>query len=497
MTSGPALRLPLSLQARVALPAPALVGLALGGVLTGLVIGELILVESYQLALAAALAPPIAVAVWRRPLLAVPVWLLLAPLVMAVDGSGARRVYWLIHRALPLAALLALLVRPMLVSGVRRLPRPGLPELLMGGYLAATLASIAYASPTPLADAFVLYDRVFIPITLYLIIRLSEPDDDALRRWFPVLAVLVLSQAVFGLLSWVAPELLPGPWLNRAGNRTTGSLSHANVYAISLLFAAALSLHLGSKAPRGTLRRLLPPVLFVIAVSMAVVTLSRAAWLAALVVLAAIARLRPRTGVAVLMIAAATLTVVLQTNVLTVDGQRLSDRLYSQQSEQSALSRVPVVVGSLRMFEERPVAGWGYNRFDEVNWQFQRGIDRLYVPDKEHASHNLYLTILAEQGLLGIVLYLGPAVVLLARARRLRVWRARAPDRTLAVGVCAVLVGHAVVSQFSNMRVPFGLGVWWICLGLLATVIARAQRSGASPHEPPQRASVPLREGPQ
>jgi O-antigen ligase len=497
VTSGPALRLPLRLQARVALPAPALMALAVAGALVGLIVGQLVLAESYQLALAAALAPPIAVVVWRRPLLAIPVWLLLAPLVMAVDGTSARRVYWLVHRALPFVALAALLVRPMLVSGLRSLPRPGLPELLMGGYLAATLASIAYTSPTPVADAFVLYDRVFIPMTLYLLIRFSEPDDNVLRRWLPVLAVLVISQAVFGVLSWVAPELLPDPWLNRVGNRTTGSLSHANVYAISLLFAAVLSLHLGSKAPRGTWQRRIPPVLFAIAVFMAVVTLSRAAWLAALVVAAAVAWVRPRTAAAVLMISVAALTVVLQANTLTVDGQLVSDRLYSQQSEQSALSRVPVVVGSLRMFEERPVEGWGYNRFDEVNWQFQRGIDRLYVPDKQHASHNLYLTILAEQGLLGLVLYLGPAVVLLARARRLGVWRARAPDRALAVGVCAVLVGHAVISQFSNMRVPFGLGVWWICLGLLATVIARAQRSSATRPTSPQGPSVPLRRGPE
>jgi len=84
------------------------------------------------------------------------------------------------------------------------------------------------------------------------------------------------------------------------------------------------------------------------------------------------------------------------------------------------------------------------------------------------------------------VLYLGPVTLLLVRSRRHRIWRRDQPDWRLAVGAWLVVTGHVVVSNFANMRVAFGLGVWWISLALVASLVDRAQREAAE-----RRASLP------
>jgi O-antigen ligase len=461
-------------------PPKAAVGVVLVGVLSvaGLVlalgVGEFTARETYLLAIAGVVVLPIAASLYRRPVAVVALWLLLAPLVVVVDDSAARRVFWLVHRLLPLAAVGATLLGPLLGTTLRRLPRPGLVEGLMAGYVVASLISITDTSPGMLDDTYLLYDRVAVPMMLFLVLRMAAPEDCTIDRWFPVLAVLVLSQAAFGVLSWIAPELLPEAWLNRAGSRTTGSLRHPNVYGISLLFAAGLAFNLGRVAPPRSLRRLFSLPLLLIGVVMAVLTLSRATWLAVLVVMGGIAWMHPR---AILKLCAATIPVVMlvfSSGVLGITSDGVSDRFYSSTSEESALSRLPVIVASVRMFEAKPLTGWGYGRFDDFDQEFQESIPGLFVPTKDHASHNLYLTILSEQGIVGLGLYLGPALVLAVRTIRSRRYLPTRRDRLQVATLWFVLGGHLVVTMFSNMRVVFGLGIWWICLGLIAVVTDRA-----------------------
>ena len=93
------------------------------------------------------------------------------------------------------------------------------------------------------------------------------------------------------------------------------------------------------------------------------------------------------------------------------------NRLESEESEESALSRLPVVYASLRMFVEEPSFGFGYENFDRFDREFQRPVGNLVAPEKDHASHNLYLTIFVEQGVVGFALFCGPAVWWLVRTR--------------------------------------------------------------------------------
>lgn len=438
-----------------------------------LVVAVLLVAGLWYVAIALLIAVPGLIVLHRYPLAAVMVWLGLAPFLMAIEGGGAaRHVYWGVHRLLPMAALLLVVFGTMAGARRNRLPRLGWPEAMMAGYIVITILSIAYRSLDPLVTAIYMYDHVIIPMALYLLVRLAVPGERELRRLVPFLAFLLVTQALIGALSWTIPGSLPSSWLNRE-ERTTGTLRHPNVYAIVLLFAGMYLSHFGQIVRDRPRIRIVTSWLMVVAVAMAFATLSRAAWLAAVVVTIGLFYIHPQvarrvTATAVLVLFVASMVGALSAGTREV----LGDRLYSEASAESALSRLPVMVSSVRMLEQKPIWGWGYDDFNRYNFQFVRSIEGLYVPDKDHSSHNLFLTLLAEQGLVGFALYLGPAAWWLARTPTAlkflgdEGFRSRSLVRLLWLAMAA----QVVVYNFSNLRVAFGLGVWWLVLGLLGSL---------------------------
>jgi O-antigen ligase len=239
-----------------------------------------------------------------------------------------------------------------------------------------------------------------------------------------------------------------------------------------MLFVALFLMHLGLSQRRGT-RLLL--WLVPVALTMVFMTYTRASWLAGLVVVLGVFTIYPRyiTKLFVIVIVASLLLVAF--GRIDTQIELAQQRLLSEQSEESALSRLPVIVASLRMARQRPLTGWGYENFDRYDTRFQGSVGNLVVPDKDHASHNLYLTLLAEQGLPGFLFYMTPFFYWLAQART--PWRTMPKDgvvsRKLLVCLWLMLVSHVVVNNYSNMRIEWGLGLFWITLGLIASLTER------------------------
>ena len=450
-----------------------LAGAAAAALLCATVVAYLVAKGRPELALGLLLAVPAAIGILRYPLAAVAIWLVVTPFLVATDGGAIRMVYWLVHRALPVIALLNLVIGAWL--GARRTrPSLGWPEAAMVAYLALSQLSILFASADVLATTYHLYDRVFIPMCLYLIVRLAEPDERDLRRLVPIAVYLLVSQAAIGILQWAAPQVLPGAWLERIGLRTTGSLSHANVYGTTMLFAGLILLYAGMSRTRAQGRwRLL--ALFPASLVLVVLTYSRASWLAGLVVLLGLFAIHPRYVTNLVLVGIVIGVALFTSGRIDQQVQLVQQRFRSERSEESALSRLPVMAASVRMFQERPLLGWGYGNFDRYDRQFQGAVGDLVVPQKDHASHNLYLTILAEQGVLGLFCFLAPAAWWLTATRR--AWRTRPAggplNRNLFVILWLVLVAHVVVNNYSNMRVVYGLGLWWLTLGIIAALVTR------------------------
>jgi O-antigen ligase len=465
-----------------------------GAVLAGAAIGGLVAVGQWYAALGLILAlilGLLGVLLLRRHRLAVIIlWLLVAPFVVETNSALLRKLFWLIHRGLPVAVL-GVMVLGILVGDRHRSSRLGWPETLMGGYVLASLLSIFYTSDDPMATAVLFYDRVVIPMCLYLIIRLVEPDESELRQLVPVGVFILVTQSALGVLQWIAPQLLPSAWLGLEGARTTGSLVHPNVFATTLLFCGLLSLHSALSVSRPVSSRRGLMILFLLAIVMAFLTFSRASWLAASVMIGGLLFVYPRALRRLALIAVSIVGLLLVAGFLSGIGNFAADRFDSPSSEQSALSRLPVAVASVRMFAERPLFGWGYENFDKFDRQFQTTVAGFY-PDKDQSHHNLFLTLLAEQGLLGLLLYVGPTVWWLALTPSAL---ANMPQqgflsRRLLIILWLIAGSFFIVNLFSNFRVTFGFGMWWITLGLIGSLVDRYHPRRKQPDDNPHQSAV-------
>jgi O-antigen ligase len=443
-------------------------GLAGAVFLTGGVVAYLLAAGLWFVVVALLVALPAFVVLHRVPLAAIVIWAVAAPYLLQTGGA-VRYAYWTAHRALPVAVLVVLVASRMLGIRTRPLGRLGAPELLMAGYLVVSLLSVGYTAVDAAGSFMNLYDRVVIPMCLYLVVRLARPSDEALRLLVPVAALTVLAQGAVGAASWISPGMLPTDWLGREGTRTVGSLGSPSVYGVTMLAAGAFCLHAAASERRPAVRIALR-VVFAVAVLMAVVTFTRGVWLAAVLVVVATAIVHPHQLRRVALAVVPIIVVLLLTGAASGQIRTIEARFGN---EQTALSRLPVALASWRMLEEKPLTGWGFGNFDEFDRDFQAEASGFF-PEKDHSSHNLYLTLLAEQGLIGTLLFLGPAIWLLARTVAVYPWLPRSGwrSRKLVVLLWGVLAAHVAVNNFSNMKVVFGLGQWWLVLGIIATLVS-------------------------
>jgi hypothetical protein len=459
-------------------------GAALGAaaIVGGAVIGSLVGAGIWYVALVLILGLPAFVLLHRHPLLAVSVWLVVSPLVSATDGTGVRHLYWFVHRALPVAALAALAVSTLLGLRARPLPRLGWPEVLMGGYVAVTLLSIGYTAPDALANVYILYDTVVVPMCLYLLVRLSDPGEAEVRMLVPAVVFILFTQTAVGLLAWNAPEVLPDEWARKAGERTTGTLRSADVFGTTMAFCGLFLLHVGVQTRRAR-ERVAATALFLLAMLMVFLSFSRASWLAGLVAATGALLMYRRYLGQLALLVVPILLVVWASGAFTQQFDLAEYRLTSAQSEESALSRLPAAQAALRMFDQEPAVGWGYQNFDLYSRPFQGQVGDLVGAAKPHASHNLYLTVLAEQGVVGLVLLVGPVVVWLMRTRASIPYMPGTGllGRELVLSLWLIVAAYHVTNNFSRMYVTTGLGLFWLTLGLLASVVERHRPRAAPP----------------
>jgi hypothetical protein len=465
------------------------VAAVLGGAVFAILLGS----GARFLAVGMLLAVPALVVLHRYPMAAIAVWIVVVPFVAVTESMSTRKLFWLVHRGLPAATVGVIVLGALSGVAARKLPRLGLPELMMAGSVAVALVSIVYRSNTPRESTYYLYDTVVVPMLLYLVVRLLQPSGRDLRRLVPAVIFLLVSQSVIGLISWSAPDVLPSEWLGKLGERTTGSLRSVDTYTTTIIFAGVYLLHAGlSNRPR----RAWPIVLFILSMVIVFLTFSRSSWLAGAVVIVGTLVAHRAAARRLVAIALAVVVVVLGSGVLNEQIAFARARVESEQSRESALSRLPVIVAAVRMFEAKPLTGWGYESFDRYDRDFQQRVGDLVYPVKDHASHNLFLTTLAEQGLVGFVLLFGPMFVWLVRTKRR--WRALPMsgflDRRLAAALSLVLASFVIVNCFFRMQISFGFGLWWLTLGLLASLVARTDRSRhADPAGPPVHISAGAR----
>ena len=442
--------------------------LALG---LSLILAVLIVNQTWHLALALTLAIPAAILFVRYPFAGVLIWLLVLPYFLNSPGTVGKLIFWGLHRVMVPAALGLTILSGWLGIREKRPVRIRLADWFMLLFLGLLFANILLFNDRTMRTMVDAYDEIVVPFCMYWLIRASAPDEKDMRLFLGVAFVTLLLQIAIGLSSWFAPQLLPLQWLGLGGARTVGSLRNPAVYSSTLLLLTAVLVHhvMRSKAkgPRVAMLFFLCLALYCVFLSF-----SRGSWLGASVVLLGLLFVYPRIMLR--------LVLILGFILLVLGGSVLSDqiawgweRLTGAEAQNSAESRVTGIDAAIRMTRVRPFFGWGYGNFDEAKESFVRRVGDIQI--HEATSHNTYLTISAELGLIGLFLYLFPAGWLLVRSVKVRrkLPREGHLDSSLLLLLWLVVLDMLIVTNFMDMIrfFSFGTTIWWLVLGLIASII--------------------------
>ena len=444
----------------------------LGMTLAGVVIARVIAGGDWLFAVVGVFAIPAFLTLLRFPFITLIIWMVLSPFLVQTPTAAERAVYWLIHRTLPVVTLGIMFISSTLRISTRRLPRLGLAEYAMLGYVGVTVASIILQNNSISATLILFYDKVFIPMCLYMLVKLAAPGENTLKWLVPVAFYIVVTQTAIGTISWIMPSVLPSSWTKYAGLRTTGSLNSVGVFTTALTFFGMFLLYAALKTKSGWKRNLLI-FGFVLKIYADLISYSRASWLGGILVLFGIFMLYPRF-LSRLMLWFLPIVVLVSGTLFATQLKWAQERFYSEDSAHSALSRLPVLVAAYRMFEAKPIFGWGYNNFDRYDRQFQGRFGDLVNPDeKDLTSHNMYLTLLAEQGIVGFALLQLPVYWLLFKTIKLRskLPRSGFKSRNMVYMLWFVILSFVVIMNFTPIVVVFGLSLYWVTLGLISNAL--------------------------
>ena len=342
-------------------------------------------------------------------------WLVVAPFLQASadDSELGRTLTWGLYTAPALVMLGLTLVRRDRSASARWI------DWLPGLYVLYVLVSIALttdlleSNATGTAKAFVL----FVAIGSIVYYFLTFGPGSAVRSE-TIIAVLLVSGIVQGGLAVLDSTIGWNVWRYDGWQHVSGGARAVSTLTNPALLGGFLGATMAVavavlvwEGPR-SLRRLSWVTLFAAAPGL-LLTLTRGPILAtalALVLLLLIGRARI-VGLGVLAVGAIAIVLLLPSLRDTeVYRARVADTVNIQ-------GREALQDWSLRLAAEKPVLGWGYGSFDRV--KNTSGYSAEGVPIKnvlEYTSHNTYLTVLVELGVLGLALLLGGFGVLGAQA---------------------------------------------------------------------------------
>ncbi|MFC2023139.1 O-antigen ligase family protein [Chloroflexota bacterium] len=435
-------------------------------------------------------AGPAVLILIRYPILAVMIWLLLFPYFLSSSMAGVATMHWVLHRALIPVTLGFVVISGWLGIGRRESVRPGPAEWSMLAFLTVSLVSIFLWSQQPVRSTSNLYDRVFVPFCAYWLLRLTVRGMKDLERFLGVVLITLVAQVSISLSSWFAPQVLPPAYQFTAWSqgRTVGTLRTAEVFSSTVVFLALLLYHYALSCGAGWRRRLLV-ALFSLTVFAVFLSFSRSSWVGVAAVLAGLLLIYPKTTSRLILVLVL-LAVIVGGSFMADEFAWAYERLTSELAQRSVGGRVIVNNAMIEMAKERPFFGWGYNRYRYYISQYKVPVGEISVVGRWHiTSHNSYLTIMAELGVPALLIYLLPAGWWLFKSLQARKWLPGEGFwswRLVAVLWLALLhmfiEGNSVDMMSHN---PFGTTLWWMALGLIATVVGpRPSVERPSPMKP-------------
>ena len=452
----------------------------------GLFLGMLVAKGAWYYAIGMLLMVPFAIALISRPFLGIILWLLVMPFIGILPNPAMM--YWFFHRILIVLVLALTIINNRWRETDKhvQLKLPDIAVLTLVGFVPILIIASQTDLYQPLINGV---DRILIPLLIYISIRLNplDKEDNKLLLW-TVLFVAV-SQGLIGLMSIFAPGVLPSSLQAYRQGYASGTLANPNVYAIALVFCALLLFESAMKRQPGWVR-----YLFLLACGLCVIgvffSMERAAWLSLALVLLGLLWIYPKPMIRFLLTGGIVIGGLLAAGFLSKYIGSASDRL---NHNQPVYDRIVVSDAMIQMVKEKPVFGWGYETLNTNIAQYYRTLGAARIARGLVTSHNTYLTIVTEQGLITLLLYLFPVLWLLVKSilDRRRISREGKWHKSMLVVLWLAALNYFITSNFLDIRFfPYGIGLWWLTLGLIANIVAPMVGSSTAPIEDRENISL-------
>ena len=388
-------------------------------------------------------------------------WFALAPFLQeAIIHPGIGNRLDLLYRGPPLILLFVTLIRraPGMRGRCQDLLLPG----LYLGYVILALALSQWV-PTTSTTYRTMYYTTGIGIVLYYVTAFGLPNltmRSVAHAFFAsgtLVALLAIIQAAIGWSPWA-----DNGWT--ADNRVVGPLQNPAVIGAFLgaVVAMAVAAYVW-EADRGMKKvAVLAAIPSLAAIGL---TYTRSSILGAIVValLIGMTRLRTRLVTLGVVLFAALLIAASWGRIATTSAYQ--DRFSNRTNVQA---RVLIQDWSIELAKRRPVFGWGYGSFDQVKNSTEFG-STGGIPasfGRESTSHNTFLTVLVELGLLGILLFLTTFVIVLTRA--VPVARKAFAERWFFIGAIGTILVYILNATSIDMRFfSFVPALAFVFLGLV------------------------------
>ena len=375
--------------------------------------------------------------------------------------------------AIGLAALGAI----ALAQSRNALPVPGmsiglflLTALLV---LQVALGEVAYPLRSAMGALYAIWAGLLVMLGAWLRSELGEAlVSRALQWWFAVAGVLA---AASGFIQYYHIPLPSAIYTTTQPiNAMIGTLNQPNNFADYLGCALISVAFLYARDALRALPTLLAALPLVVGMTLSG---SRSSWGYVLIVFALVPLLRPsgRTGEAkrVLQFACYALALFLLVQALNLytgaftgpegrpesSGERLIRYLEIGGTGVRPI-RLQLFLYAWLMFLSHPLLGVGFGEFAWRAFELSAGLPDPFPPGLDRHSHNLFLQLLAETGIAGLLCIAIPLVFWISRTP----WRSVTPERCWALGVLSVIGFHSMV-EFPLWHANF-LGAFALLFGL-------------------------------
>ena len=440
-------------------------------VILGIGLAVSIINETWHISLAIMFLVPATILFLKYPYMGILLWLLIAPFVQVTPNAGYRAIFWIIHRTMIPTVLIALLLTNQLRITKDSKIRLGRIDLAIVVSLGIIIISVILSYSSPRAMLYNVYDRFFVAISAYWLIRFVDPSEDELRWLLPIAFIIVVIESFVGLTSWFAPQMLPDYWLSLQGHRTTGTFKSYPGFTVGSMTYGLLAFYGGTQA-RSMLPRLLYFTAFGLSALSLFISFSRGSWLAGLIVTMVLFVFYPllmARMTAIMLVVMSVLAATLLAAQFEFADERLND-------DETARTRLVIYASSWEMIKAKPFFGWGYGTYDLYDRQFYGRVANFSVGNKDFTSHNTFLTVLAERGTVGFFFYYFPVFWLFYLA--LRVWHRIPKDgfisRKLLVIFGSMLLFQIVMGNFTDNKTDnFIFSIWWMSIAFSVNVIEK------------------------